>query len=243
MKAWHVICRLADNASSIWEGFLIFCIYGGGGLLVGFGGGIAWSRKEIADSWSFPLEHGYPDNIEDEGKMTPSQLATATGARIDRATEFLPHIEGAAPDFEINTPERMAAFLAQVGHESGGLHWLTELWGPTATQTRYEGRADLGNTQEGDGFKYRGRGLIQLTGRANYQKASDALATDFIGDPDQLAQPEYAVRSAMWFWQSHGLNELADAGDFDRITRIINGGTNGAAERLALWDAAKEVLA
>jgi putative chitinase len=172
--------------------------------------------------------------------MTPQDLALATGARIDRATEFLPIIERAAVDFEINTQARMAAFLAQVGHESGGLHWLTELWGPTSSQARYEGRADLGNTQEGDGFKYRGRGLIQLTGRANYQKASDALATDFIGDPDQLAQPEYAVRSAMWFWQSHGLNELADTGDFERVTKIINGGLNGEAERLVLYAAAKE---
>lgn len=175
--------------------------------------------------------------------MTPAELSRAAGARIDRAIEFLPIIEQAAPDFDITTPERMAAFLAQVGHESGGFHWLTELWGPTTAQSRYEGRADLGNTQEGDGFKYRGRGLIQITGRANYQRCSDALATDFIGDPDQLAQPEYAVRSAMWFWQSHGLNELADAGQFERITKIINGGLNGEDQRLALYEAAKEALA
>lgn len=174
--------------------------------------------------------------------MTPAELAQATGARIDRATEFLPIIERAAVDFDITTPERMAAFLAQVGHESGGFHWLTELWGPTPAQARYEGREDLGNNQVGDGFKYRGRGLIQLTGRANYQLASNALATDFISDPDQLAQPEYAVRSAMWFWQSHGLNELADAGEFEHITRIINGGLNGEEERLALYDVAKAVL-
>jgi putative chitinase len=136
----------------------------------------------------------------------------------------------------------MAAFLAQVGHESGGLHWLNEIWGPTPSQARYEGRADLGNTEEGDGFKFRGRGLIQITGRDNYARASIALATDFISDPDQLAQPEYAVRSAMWFWQSHGLNELADVGQFEHITRIINGGLNGKDERLALWACAKEAI-
>lgn len=175
--------------------------------------------------------------------MTPQQLALATGARIDRAQTFQPIIDQAASDFEINTPERMAAFLAQVGHESGGLHWLTELWGPTETQRRYEGRADLGNTQPGDGARFKGRGLIQVTGRANYQKASDALATDFIGTPELLADPENAVRSAMWFWQSHGLNEQADVGNFERITRIINGGLNGQAERLALWAKAKEALA
>lgn len=175
--------------------------------------------------------------------MTPQELATATGARLDAAIAFQPIIDNAAPDFEITTPVRLAAFLAQVGHESGGLHWLTELWGPTAAQQRYEGRLDLGNTQPGDGFKYRGRGLIQITGRGNYARASIALATDFISDPEWLAQPEYAVRSAMWFWQAHGLNQLADAGQFERITRIINGGLNGEDERLALWDAAKGVLA
>jgi putative chitinase len=175
--------------------------------------------------------------------VTPIELALSTGARIDRATEFQPIIDNAAPDFEINTPVRMAAFLAQVGHESGGLHWLTELWGPTEAQRRYEGREDLGNVQAGDGFKFRGRGLIQITGRHNYEGVGVALATDFIADPDQLSEPEYAVRSAMWFWQSHGLNELADAGDFERITKIINGGLNGQAERLALWEAAKDALA
>jgi putative chitinase len=175
--------------------------------------------------------------------MTPNQLSIATGARIDRATKFQPIIDAAAPDFEITNNARMAAFLAQVGHESGGLHWLTEIWGPTTAQSRYEGRKDLGNTQVGDGFKYRGRGLIQVTGRANYQRCSDGLATDFIGEPDKLAQPDYAVRSAMWFWQTHGLNKLADEGQFERITKIINGGLNGYAERLALYKLAKEAFA
>jgi putative chitinase len=165
--------------------------------------------------------------------MTPLQLAQATGARIDRATLFLPFIENA----------RLAAFIAQIGHESGGLHWLVELWGPTPAQARYEGREDLGNTEPGDGFKYRGRGLIQITGRANYQACGDALATDLIESPELLSEPDMAVRSAMWFWQLHGLNELADAGNFERITRRINGGLNGQAERLALWADAKEALA
>ena len=175
--------------------------------------------------------------------MTPAGLAQATGASIDRATRFLPIIEGAAPDFEITTPTRMAAFLAQIGHESGGLHWLTELWGPTQAQRNYEGRKDLGNDRMLDGFKYRGRGLIQITGKSNYRLCSDALATDFVSDPDLLATPEYAVRSAMWFWQSHGLNGLADGGYFEHITRIINGGLNGEDKRLALYSEAKKALA
>ena len=175
--------------------------------------------------------------------MTPQQLALATGARIDRATTFAPIITQAAPDFDITTNARMAAFLAQVGHESGGLHWLTEIWGPTSVQAGYEGRLDLGNTQLGDGYRYRGRGLIQITGRANYQAVSDGLATDFVNDPDQLADPEYAVRSAMWFWQSHGLNARADLGNFIQITSVINGGQNGAADRMALYQQAQKVFA
>jgi putative chitinase len=175
--------------------------------------------------------------------MTPVDLAKCTGARIDRATEWLPYIEAAMTEFDITTPERQAAFLAQIGHESGGLHWTTELWGPTITQQHYEGRADLGNTEAGDGFKFRGRGLIQTTGRANYAKTGEALGVDLLANPEQLALPELAARSAAWFWKSHGLNELADVGDFMRITRKINGGTNGYDDRVAKWEDAKEVLA
>lgn len=175
--------------------------------------------------------------------MTPQDLANATGARIDRATTFLPLIESAMDEFEINTPQRQASFLAQIGHESGGLHWLVELWGPTHAQVRYEGRADLGNTEPGDGYKFRGRGLIQTTGRANYQSTGDALGIDLINEPEHLGEPEFAARSAAWFWKNRGLNELADAGDFVRITKRINGGTNGMAERLALFSAATVALA
>lgn len=175
--------------------------------------------------------------------MTPQDLAQCTGARIDRATEWLPYIEAAMEEFDINTPERQAAFLAQIGHESGGLHWLVELWGPTEAQRRYEGRTDLGNTEPGDGIRFKGRGLIQTTGRNNYQLTGDALGVDLVSQPELLAQPEMAARSAAWFWREHGLNELADVGDFMRITRRINGGTNGYDDRLAKWEAAKEVLA
>jgi len=175
--------------------------------------------------------------------MTPQELSTCTGARIDRATEFLPLIEAAMDEFEINTPARQTAFLAQVGHESGGLHWLTEIWGPSIAQSHYEGRADLGNTEAGDGYRFKGRGLIQTTGRANYQATGDALGVELINSPSLLAEPELAARSAAWFWKAHGLNELADVGDFRRITLRINGGTNGMDDRLALYEAAKGVLA
>ena len=175
--------------------------------------------------------------------MTPQQLARATGARIDRATEWLPYIEAAMAEYEINTPARQAAFLAQIGHESGGLHWAVEIWGPTEAQRRYEGRKDLGNTEPGDGYKFKGRGLIQTTGRANYTATGKALGIYLLSDPSLLALPELAARSAAWYWQSRGLNALADVGDFRRITLRINGGTNGLADRLALHEAAKAVFA
>jgi putative chitinase len=175
--------------------------------------------------------------------VTPQELARSTGARIDRATTFLPFLEDAMHEFEINTPARQAAFLAQVGHESGGLRWLVELWGLSDAQRRYESRYDLGNIAPGDGFKFRGRGLIQLTGRANYTAAGKALGVDLVEKPEQLGEPGLACRSAGWFWKSHGLNELADEGLFEKITKRVNGGLNGYAERLGLYEAAKAVLA
>lgn len=174
--------------------------------------------------------------------MTPQDLSRCSGARIDRATEFLPFIEAAMSEFDIDTPIRQAAFLAQVGHESGGFHWTVELWGPTLAQTRYEGRVDLGNINPGDGFKFRGRGLIQTTGRSNYSATGDALGVDLISNPEALAELELATRSAAWFWKAHGLNELADTGDFMRITRRINGGTNGYQDRAALYAVGCDVL-
>lgn len=175
--------------------------------------------------------------------MTPIELARCTGARIDRATEFLPHIEAAMAEFAIDSPPRQAAFLAQIGHESGGLHYTVEIWGPTAAQRGYEGRRDLGNTEPGDGFRYRGRGLIQITGRVNYATAALALEAELLEQPELLEHPELAARSAAWFWKSHGCNELADAGRFETVTRRINGGLNGYPERLALHQAALGVLA
>lgn len=175
--------------------------------------------------------------------MNATDLAKCTGARLDRAAAFLPHIQTAMQAFDINNQRRQAAFLAQVGHESGGLRWLTELWGPTPAQTRYEGRVDLGNIQPGDGFKFRGRGLIQTTGRGNYRAAGIALSLDLESRPELLALPANAAMSAGYFWETHGLNELADAGRFDSITRRVNGGNNGAAKRLSLYQAALPVLA
>ena len=156
---------------------------------------------------------------------------------------FVPVLNTAMNRYQIVGPKRIAAFIAQIGHESGQLKYVKEIWGPTAAQARYESRKDLGNTVAGDGSKYRGRGLIQITGRTNYIMCGDALALDLINQPELLEKPQHACMSAAWFWATKGLSTLADAGQFDKITQRINGGQNGAADRQALYARALEVLA
>ena len=174
--------------------------------------------------------------------MKAAILARCTRSRSDRAERFADPLTAAMEEFDISTPARQAPFLANVGHESGGLRWLVELWGPTIAQQRYEGRRDLGNVQPGDGFKFRGRGLLQTTGRANYAVLSGHLGIDYLSDPDRLAQPVDASRSACYFWQSHNLNQYADVGDFLTVVKKINGGYNGLSERQMLWADAKQAL-
>jgi putative chitinase len=137
-----------------------------------------------------------------------------------------------------DTALRLAHWLAQCAHECDGFRALTEY----ASGAAYEGRADLGNTQPGDGPRFRGRGLIQLTGRANYAAAGLALGVDLLSAPEVAAQPAMAVRTACWFWQTHGLNPLADADNVEAITRRINGGVNGIADRKARLAVAKGLL-
>ena len=151
---------------------------------------------------------------------------------------FLDPLNLAMREFEIDTPERQAAFLAQIAHESAELRYVREI----ASGGAYEGRADLGNTEPGDGRRFRGRGLIQVTGRKNYQDCGDALGVDLVADPVRLEQPDLACRSAAWFWKSRGLNAYADDGDFRKITRRINGGYNGLAERERYHVRAKAAL-
>ena len=156
---------------------------------------------------------------------------------------FVPVLNAAMGHYQIVGTKRVAAFIAQIGHESGQLKYVKEIWGPTAAQAKYEGRKDLGNTVAGDGSKYRGRGLIQITGRANYMAFGEALGLDLIKQPELLEKPQHACMSAAWFWATKGLNTLADAYQFDKITRRINGGQNGAADRQALYARALKVLA
>lgn len=178
--------------------------------------------------------------------MDANTLAACTGSGATRAAAWLSPITAAMDIYQINTPARQAAFLAQIGHESGGMNWTHELWGPTSAQKAYEPPSPkattLGNTQLGDGFRFRGRGLIQITGRANYDAVGRALCLDCTNNPDLLILPEWASESAAWWWQQHGLNELADAGNFEKITHVINGGLNGYDDRIRRWNIAKQAL-
>lgn len=151
-------------------------------------------------------------------------------------------VVAACERFGINTPERIAAFLAQVSHESGGLLFLQEIWGPSPAQERYETRSDLGNVLSGDGYRFRGRGPLQITGRYNYARAGAALGLPLESEPELLAEIENGMAAAAWFWSRSNLNELADQAAFDRITRTINGGLNGLPDRIRRWNKARVIL-
>lgn len=160
--------------------------------------------------------------------------------KSDLHTYFEP-INRTLEEFKINTIVRIAAFLAQLAHESGSLRYKEEL----ASGAAYEGRKDLGNIYPGDGRRYKGRGLIQLTGRHNYSWASKQLGIDLVGDPYAATQPELSARIAGLYWSSRNLNKYADWNSergFKIITRKINGGYNGWSDRLSHWKKIKKVL-
>ena len=179
--------------------------------------------------------------------VTRDQLAAIMpAAKANSIDTFLDPINGAMDEYGIDTPARQAMFLAQIAHETMELRYVHELWGPTPTQMRYDPPDELGkslgNLVPGDGRKFLGRGLIQVTGRGNYRSVGEALGLDLMADPTQLEQPVPASRSAGYFWQSHNLNDCADNDDINKCTRIINGGYNGLAQRIAYWIKAKGVL-
>lgn len=210
---------------------------------------------------------------------TVEEVMLATGANIASATLYLPFIQGTCKAYDITTPKRVAAFLSQIGHESGGLRSTTEslnysaealvtMFGrhrisieqanqygrtkdkPADQETLANilyggdwGKRNLGNTQPGDGWKFRGRGLKQLTGRHNALWCGNALKENFIDYPERLLMPVNAALSAGWFWDTNELNKLADAGETVALTRKVNGGLNGLKERTALYTKALEMFA
>jgi putative chitinase len=166
-----------------------------------------------------------------------------------RREALLPFLQAAMAEFAIETPARVAAFVAQLAHESGQFLFMEEIWGPTQAQRRYEPvstlAATLGNTELGDGKRFKGRGPIQITGRANYRRFGDLLGLDLVSDPARAAHPELAFRIAGLFWSKKGLSELADRATdeaFREITRRINGGFNGLDDRRKFYAVARTVL-
>lgn len=157
-------------------------------------------------------------------------------------TALMDAVNEYGPLIGVDQPHRLAQFLAQIMHESGGLKYNKEIWGPTAAQKKYEGRKDLGNTQKGDGSKYRGYGMIQVTGRANvtmfdaWCRRQKMNAPDFISKPEMIATSPWSAVSALWYWDMKNLNALADRGDIENITKKINGGLNGYDDRLDYYD-------
>ena len=163
-------------------------------------------------------------------------------ASADVIDKYLEGLNDAFVKFDISTILRRAAFLAQIGHESGELRYTKEIWGPTPAQSKYEGRLDLGNTERGDGKRFLGRGLIQITGRANYTICGKSLDLDLLDEPELLEQPRYASLSAAWYWKWRGCNVPADMGDMERVTKLINGGLNGYEQRMEIYGRALSAL-
>lgn len=175
-------------------------------------------------------------------QITRQQLMRAVPELyFSRVDEFVASFNMWAIPLGIDTPKRIVHYLAQVFHESGRLRYVEEI----ASGAQYEGRKDLGNVQQGDGVRFKGRGYIQLTGRANYAKFNecDLCTEDVILHPEKVAEFPLNQIASMWFWQQHGLNELADRDDGGKsgedicrqITKKVNGGTNGLSNRLYFY--------
>lgn len=163
------------------------------------------------------------------------QMMPNAGARLDA---HLPYIAPALEKAAIDTPARIAAFMAQLAHESAEYTYMEEL----ASGADYEGRLDLGNTQPGDGRTYKGHGPIQITGRANHEACGYALGLDLILHPRLICNPEHGTASACWFWNSRKLSKLADRDWFRVTTLIVNGGVNGWADRLHYYQRNRSLL-
>jgi putative chitinase len=182
-----------------------------------------------------------PEREEVEGPgLSVDQLRTVMPNCSElHATELLPHLNAVMAAADITTPQRQAAFLAQLAFVSGQLNLLEE---PDSGE-QYEGREDLGNVRPGDGPRYKGRGPLLLTGRANYRAAGKALGIDLENDPERAADPEVGFRVAGWLWTSRDLNAVADQGDFEEITRRFLGRDTVLPRHMAFYRRALTMLA
>lgn len=209
--------------------------------------------------------------------MTPALLLRIMPQAGRQADLFAPHLADAMQRYNIVGPVRQAAFLAQIGVESGQLKTLVESlnytpdaliatfntkvqrftraqadeYGRTPAHAAnqrmigsiaYANRMGNGTVASGEGFLYRGRGLVQITGKDNYERCGQAIGFGLLANPDLLATPMLAAVSAAWFWSANGLNALADTGDIDKVSRKVNGGTHALAQRRAMYELARKVL-
>lgn len=178
---------------------------------------------------------------------TPALLNYVAGRNTGSTGETIANgMDKYCPQYEIDTPLRMAHFVSQACHETGGFRYLKEIWGPTEAQRGYDPPSMkakmLGNTLVGDGRTYCGRGIFQLTGRANYARIGKMLGLPLVKDPELACDPETSVMIACHYWQTHEINTFADANDIVRVTKAINGGRNGLEDRKVYFLKARQVL-
>jgi putative chitinase len=180
-----------------------------------------------------------------DGKRGPKTYAAlfeyVAGRKLGATAQALGRGANAHFGDTINTPLRIAHFIAQGAHETGGFIFFKELGGPSYFK-KYDGRKDLGNIQPGDGARFAGRGMFQLTGRANYTAAAKETGLDFVGKPEMASDPELSVLLAVNYWKSRNINPKADADDLEGVTRKINGGLNGLVDRAKYLARAKAVI-
>jgi len=220
---------------------------------LGFGVAASGVYGETTEQVVLAFQAAY--RVEQTGKVGPTTLrklvyAEQCAISLDQlrticpgiddgvARRYLPFLNASMEEAHVDNDARKAAYVSQLAHETDGFNTLEEY----ASGSQYEGREDLGNTRPGDGRRYKGRGAIQLTGRANYASVGEALGVDLERQPELAATPELAFRVSAEFWSSRGLNERADEGDFGGITQVINGGQNGRASREAYHAAAERAI-
>lgn len=195
-----------------------------------------------------PVPSPFVEPAKEPAILQPSKVFAAImpAAHPAAVAVHAPLAFAAMAEHGIDTPQRQAMFLANCAHECNQLRNLVEEWGPSVDQLKYEPPSHvamrLGNTRVGDGRRFMGRGVVQLTGRGNYALAGQALGLDLEANPEVAATPEVAWRTAGWYWRTHDLSSCADAGDFEATVKGINGGLNGLAQRQVFYARACRAL-
>lgn len=197
---------------------------------INFNSGIAYVSEQYL-SKSNPYDFS---NVSTEGvfNLTPEKLdKVASGAK-----KYYSELVGSMAVADITTKLRACGYVAQLAHESGNFYYMEEI----ASGAAYEGRKDLGNTQPGDGKRFKGRGPIQITGRYNYTQAAKDLGLDLVNHPEMASKPEIGFKLSAWYWKRNNLNSYCDRDDIVGMTKAINGGTNGLADRKNYYSKAKK---